>query len=162
MTQAGYHTAFEIGFGTFPWARILHPLIFVTIGLLLVLFFRQKQIYFVMGIIGIALGALFLLTLLFTFVPRFFDLRNDYMSGRTSVVEGVVKEFRAAPSIGPARESFSVQGMRFSYNALEDTPCFHNAPIHAGPLREGLDVRIHYNDLCIQRVDILEQGSPSN
>jgi hypothetical protein len=55
--------------------------------------------------------------------------------------------------IGPAKESFVVNGVVFSYYAFGADPCFHNAPIHNGIIREGLAVRIHYNNECIQRVD---------
>jgi hypothetical protein len=62
-----------------------------------------------------------------------------------------------APALGPAIESFSVSGTPFSYNALDDTPCFHNAPVHRGPIREGLNVRLHYYEGCIQRVEVLDK-----
>jgi hypothetical protein len=76
------------------------------------------------------------------------------VSGKSVVVEGIIQNFRPAPALGPATESFSVNGIVFSYDALEDTPCFHDAPIHRGPIQEGLKVRIPYNDSCIQRIDI--------
>ena len=154
MTQANYQTVFEIGLPSFPWARVLHPLIFVAIGLLLVWFLKSRQIYLVMGVFMASLASLFLLISLGTFIPNFMKLRSAYVSAKSSIVEGVVENFRPAPTIGPARESFSVRGVLFSYNALDDTPCFHNAPLHRGPIRDGLNVRIHYNEECIQRVDI--------
>ena len=101
-----------------------------------------------------SLASLFLLISLVIFIPNFIKLRSAYVSGKSAIVEGAVENFRPAPTIGPARESFSVQGIIFSYNVLEDTPCFHDVPLHGGPIRGGLDVRIHYNEGCIQRVDI--------
>lgn len=160
MTQASYQTVFEIGFGSFPWARVAHPLIAVVIGLLLMRFLKSKQIYLVMGVLGVSLGSLFFLISLIIFVPNFVKLRSTYVSGRSSIVEGVVENFRPAPAIGPAKESFSVHGVIFSYNALDDTPCFHDAPLHDGPIRAGLDVRLHYNEGCIQRVDIRRRAGP--
>jgi len=154
MTQANYKTVFEIGLRSFPWVRLAHPLIFVVVGLLLY-FLKIKQIYRVMGILVASFALLIFLLLLMSFVPQFLTLRSAYVSGRSSMVEGVVENFSPAPALGPARESFSVNGVVFSYNALDDTPCFHNAPVHRGPIKGALDVRIYYNDSCIQRVDIL-------
>lgn len=145
---------FEIGLRSFPWVRMLQPVLFIAIGLLLFRFCRNKQIYQAAGIIVASLASVFLLILLVVFVPNFVRLRSAYISGRTSVVEGIVENFRPAPALGPARESFSVRGVVFSYNALDDTPYFHNAPLRNGPIRDGMDVRIHHNDGCIQRVDV--------
>jgi hypothetical protein len=154
MTEANYQMVFELGLRSFPWARMLHPMPFIVIGLLLFRFCRRRQIYPVMGIIVASLASLFFLFSLVIFVPNFIKLRSAYVSGRTSVVEGVVENFRPAPALGPARESFSVRGVIFSYNVLDDTPCFHNAPLHGGPIRAGSNIRIHHNDGCIQRVDV--------
>ncbi len=157
MSQGSY-TIFELGFRSFPWMRVIQPLIFLAIGLLLAsLFKKRKRVYFTVGVFVASIASLFLLISLVVFVPEFAELRNTYLSGKSVIVEGVVENFHPAPAIGPARESFSVEGKLFSYNALDSTPCFHNAPFHAGPLREGLDVRIHYSGGCIQRIDVLQK-----
>jgi hypothetical protein len=149
-----YQTVFELGLRSFPWVRVLHPMPFIVIGLLLFRFCRSRQVYRVMGLFGVLLGSIFFLISLIIFVPNFVKLRSAYVSGGSSVVEGVVEDFRPAPTFGPARESFSVRGVVFSYNVLDDTPCFHNAPLHSGPIRAGSNIRIHYNDGCIQRIDV--------
>ncbi len=159
ISQVSYQTVFEMGLGSFPWARVAHPLIFVAIGLLVVRFLKSKQIYLVMGVLIASLASLFVLLSLVTFIPNFIKLRSAYLSGKSVIVEGVVENFHPAPTIGPARESFSVRGILFSYNVLDSTPCFHNAPLHGGPIREGLAVQIYYNEGCIQRVSILKQPS---
>lgn len=104
----------------------------------------------------VSVALFFFLVSLVALVPNFLKLRGNYVSGKSALVEGAVEDFHPAPSIGPAEESFSVRGIWFSYNALDDTPCFHNAPLHGGPLRAGLGVRILYNEGCIQRVDVLQ------
>lgn len=159
MTEVNYQTVFEIGLRSFPWARVVQPLIFVAIGLLVMRFLKNK-VYLVMGIFVVSLASVFFLLYLGAFIPNFVKVRGDYVSGRSSTVEGIVENFRPAPAIGIATESFSVHGVVFSYNALDDTPCFHNAPFHRGPIRDGLNIRIHYNEDCIQRVDI-RQGAGS-
>jgi hypothetical protein len=152
--QANYETVFEIGFRSFPWARLVHPFIFIVFGLLLMGLLKGRKVYLVTGAFVASSASIFFLISLLIFIPNFLKQRNSYVSGTSSVVEGVVEGFSPAPTLGPARESFSVSGVLFSYNALDDTPCFHNAPIHGGPIRGGLDVRIHYDGGCIQRVDV--------
>jgi hypothetical protein len=154
MTETTYKTIFELGLASFPWARVLHPLPFILIGLLLFRFCRSRPIYRVTGLIVAPLASILFLISLILFIPNYVRLRSSYGSGRSSVVEGIVENFQPAPRSGPARESFSVRGATFSYNALDDTPCFHNAPIHGGPIRDGLDIRILYKDGCIQRVEV--------
>ena len=75
--------------------------------------------------------------------------------GKSSIVG---RRGRELP-IDPARQSFSVGGEAFSYDVLDDTLCLHDAPYHAGPLRQGLNVGIHYWDGCIQRIDVMENGT---
>jgi hypothetical protein len=155
MTADNYKTIFELGFHSFPWTRVIQPIIFLTMGLLLIQLFKSKKYYFIVGVFVASMASLFLLISLVTFVPNFVKLWTAFVSGKSLVVEGVVQNFRPAPTIGPARESFSVDGILFSYNALDDMPCFHNAPFRRGPVREGLDVRIHYYEGCIQRIEVL-------
>jgi hypothetical protein len=148
-----YETVFELGFRSFPWDGLSHPVPFILVGLLLFRFGRM-QIFKAIGIIGAIFGTLLFLLGAVTLVPAFAELRDAYKSGHSSVVEGIVENFHPAPHLGAAEESFYVGGINFSYNALDMTPCFHNAPIHKGPIREGLNVRIFYNDACIQRLDV--------
>lgn len=155
MTTDAYKTIFELGPRSFPWQRVIQPLIFLTMGLLLIKFFKNKRPYLVVGVFVASMASLFLLISMVIFIPNFVLLRTAYTSGKTVVVEGVVQNFRPAPSLGPAIESFSVDGVSFAYNALDNTSCFHNAPFRGGPIREGMDVRIHYYGDCIQRIDLL-------
>ena len=99
---------------------------FILIGVLLFRFGKSKQIYQVAGIIVAALAALFLILAGVSLVPKFIELRHAYKNGNSSTVEGVVENFHPAPVLGVANESFSVDGVDFSYNALNLTTCFHN------------------------------------
>jgi len=155
MTADHYQTIFELGFRSFPWPRIIQALAFIAMGLLVIQFFKKKTFYVVVAVFVASVATLFFLISLVVFIPEFVKLRSEYVSGKSVVVEGDVQDFRPAPAIGPASESFMVNGAAFSYNALDDTPCFHDAPFHKGPIREGLNVRIHYYESCIQRVEVL-------
>jgi hypothetical protein len=154
MTADSYETIFELGFRSFPWTRVIQPIIFLTVGLLLIPLFKSKNFYFIVGVFVASMASLFLLISLVNVIPNFVKLRTAYVSGKSLVVEGIVQNFRPAPTIGPAKESFSVDGILFTYNALDDSPCFHNAPFRGGPVREGLDVRIHYYEGCMQRIEV--------
>ena len=154
MVQPEYETVFEIGLRFFPWGGLLHPLPFVILGLLLVRFSKGKQSLQIVGATVAVLASMFLVLLAVSLVPNFLRLRSTFRQGDSSVIQGTVESFRPAPSLGAAVESFSVNGVQFSYNVLASVSCFHNAPPHKGPVRAGLDVRIYYKDGCIQRVDI--------
>jgi hypothetical protein len=129
------------------------------VGLLLIQLFKRKTIQLILLILITSMASLIFLASLMSFLPDFVKLRSAYVSGKSLVVEGVVQNFRPAPAIGPAEESFLVDGVSFSYNALDDSPCFHNAPLHGGPVRGGLDVRIHYYEGCIQRIEVVHKAA---
>jgi len=119
-----------------------------------VFFVKSRPIYRVGGIVVATLATIFLLLGATTFVPEFLQVRHIYKSGNSVVVVGIVEDFHPAPPLGPAKESFSIKQTVFSYNALDPTPCFHNAPFRHGPIRAGLMARVYYNGSCIQRVEI--------
>ncbi|HMK89111.1 MAG TPA: hypothetical protein VK446_05700 [Methylocystis sp.] len=75
--------------------------------------------------------------------------------GRYEVVEGEVTDFFS----GSKRESFSVQGQRFSYSDYIVIAGFHKTTRKGGPIREGLNVRIAYlpaSQNMILRLEIAE------
>ena len=152
--QPEYQTIFEIGFRTFPWLNAFQPLVFVVIGFALFRFSKsqyQKAIGLIIGVFAIVFTILATTAIL----PKGLDQRSHYLTGPSTTVEGVVENFHGAPQLGPSRESFTVSGVLFSYNALDPTACFHNAPIHRGPMRNDLIVRITYESACIQKVEVL-------
>ena len=162
-----WHTIFEIGLRTFPWKHVLGPLLFVAVGSLL--FWvgstsrakwlgSRKTIYATLGAFIGSLALLMFMVLLVKLVPDFLALRHAYLIGDSAVVEGIIRNSQPAPALGPGNESFTVGDKTFSYNALDETPCFHDAPLHHGPIRNGLNVRIHYHDDCIQRIDVIDDA----
>jgi hypothetical protein len=74
--------------------------------------------------------------------------------GRTFVVEGRVRDFVPMPWSGHAHECFRVAETTFCYSDFEVTPGFNNARSHGGPIREGLQVRIHHVDSVIARLEV--------
>lgn len=78
---------------------------------------------------------------------------NEYITAQTrlhsnqmEVVEGRVENF--TPGLNEkARESFTVNGVAFEYGHYESTQGFHRTTFWGGPMKAGLQVRIHYTDL---------------
>ena len=157
MTTDNYQTIFELGLGSLPWPPI-YLYVILIIGLILIKFFKNKKHFFIAGIFMTTAGSFCLLPSLLVTWNEYAKLRNEYVSGKSLVVEGVVQDFRPAPAIGSTRESFSVNRVSFSYYAGSHTPCFNNAPFRNGPIREGLYVKIHYYEDCIQRVEVLHKA----
>jgi hypothetical protein len=149
----GYETIFALGPSSFPWAHLLHPGIAMIIGVPLFLFGRNEWCRLAGGVAAI-FGALLLVISAIVLVPQYVSLRHAYLKGESSVLEGAVEDFHPAPRLGPATESFTVNGTVFTYNALDSTPCFHDAPFRRGPIRPGLKIRIFYHGQCIQRIDV--------
>jgi hypothetical protein len=125
-----------------------------VIGLILVRFSGGRKGWQIFGAVGALFGALFFLIMILVLVPDYVKHRRAYVSGKSSVVQGTIEDFHPMPMLGAAQESFTVNGVQFSYNVLDAIPCFHNAPPHRGPIRPGVLVRIYYRDECIQRVDV--------
>lgn len=70
------------------------------------------------------------------------------------VVEGRVGAFIPMPLEGHAEESFVVDGTKFSYSGYEGGCWFHHAAANGGPIREGLQVRVHYWNSKILKVEV--------
>jgi len=154
MTSQNAQTVFEIGIRSFPWATTVYPLFFVVLGAILIRFGRKSPAQAV-GFLAISAGIIFFSLKVIIALPKFITARNEYAAGKTEVVEGIVHDFQPAPASGISIESFKIGETVFTYDAYPDSPCFHNAPIHAGPLRGGQFARISYYKDCIQRVDII-------
>lgn len=80
--------------------------------------------------------------------------RQAYLNGDYQVVEGAVSNFHPMPYSGHQNESFSVNGVQFSYSDYVVSPCFNNTTSHGGPIGEGLRVRIAYSGDCILKLEI--------
>ena len=162
MNPTEYKTVFEIGLHSFPWADLAIPGLLAGLGLGLYKISRQQTGQLV-GSLMIIFGILFFGLLSTTDISKFLELRRAYVNERSSVIEGPVENFRPMPALGPASESFTVRGVNFSYNVLDSTPCFHDAPAHFGPIRPGQLVRVYYQHAggCIQRLDIRADAVPT-
>jgi hypothetical protein len=69
--------------------------------------------------------------------------------GKASVVEGPVENFKASSKTEAGRwlnsDTFTVEGVRFSYTELSNTPGYHQVSARGGAINNnGIYVRIHY------------------
>ncbi len=74
------------------------------------------------------------------------EMRDASRDDSAYVVEGVVQDLE--PNRPHGRESFVVDGVHFEYSEHEVTGAFNYRSVNGGPIREGLQVRIHYVDLA--------------
>jgi len=159
QTPVEYHTAFTVLQKSVPWQEYLIVPVIVVIGtaIAIVAVVRRKAHLFVI----LAIYAIFLLMALYLFSgPGVRDMyaraRNAYTRGEYSVVEGTVTNFHPMPYSGHELETFSVNGIRFSYSDYVLIPCFNNTASHGGPIRDGLHVRLAYSGDCILKLEIAE------
>jgi len=153
-----YETVFEITQKHFEWWWPAFGLIFVAIGVTVIEFGpkldkRQngKQFGITFTIEPRLLGWVFVIfasgwTLL-VFVFTYSSYRESieaYRTGKYSIVEGVVEDFRPMPYEGHQSECFRVDKERFCYSDYEVSPAFNQSASHGGPIRVGLPVRIAY------------------
>jgi|ERR1700730_5404528 len=81
------------------------------------------------------------------------DMQRALKEGRFSTIEGRVTDFVPMPFQGHPDEQFTVSGVRFSYSDYVIAPCFNNTSSHGGPIREGLWVRLSYQNHCILKIE---------
>lgn len=152
-----YHVVFSVLEATEPWqVRVTLPLILAcgTVGAAIA-FLRQRKRWMLLVIgFGILLG-------LATYVNpgpgvqgMYENARAAYRNGEYATVEGRVSNFHPMPASGHPDESFTVNGVQFSYSDYVVVPCFNHTASHGGPMREGLQVRIAYSGNCIFKLEI--------
>jgi hypothetical protein len=73
-----------------------------------------------------------------------------------AIVEGTVRHFAPRASIGLpfSGETFEVGDHRYEYSDFFLHAAFNNTQMHGGPIREGLQVRIHDVDGQIARLEV--------
>jgi hypothetical protein len=92
-----------------------------------------------------------------TFAATFFEYRSLQSArdnGDAQVVEGSVKNFIPMPASGHAMEKFCVRDRCFEYSDFVITTGFNNTASHAGPIKEGLPVRVTYVGSAILKLEV--------
>ena len=119
-------------------------------------YFRPANLRF-MPCLFIPLSCCWIILWILHTVPGHLSLRSALQRGHCAVVEGVITNFQPMPSTGHGAESFTVNGVHFSYSDFIITPGFHRTNYRKGPVSDGLHVRIHYRGQDIARLEIAEE-----
>jgi hypothetical protein len=90
-------------------------------------------------------------------VGGYLELSSALRNGRCQVVEGIVSDFHSMPHSGHDKEWFIVGGKRFEYSDYNVTPGFNQTSSHGGPIRKGLNIRVHYQGDSIARLEVANQ-----
>ena len=85
---------------------------------------------------------------------EYVSLIRAFEAGNYKVVEGPVQDFHPKPYTGKGNESFEVGGMRFEYSEFELKAAHNTTTVHAGPIEDGLFVRVAYIGNKILRLEI--------
>lgn len=157
-----YRTAFDIReqipWGALPFAGV--PALFVCVGVGMFLVSRGRGPAWLLAIadqlptqrpmpkwfpvVWTAFAVALLLAASTALALSYSGYRDALASGAYQVAEGYVTDFVPMPYSGHAKESFSVDGVHFTYSDYVVTTAFNQTRSHGGPIRDGLAVRIAY------------------
>lgn len=145
-----YYTYFEISAISLPWWEMPISVVLIIVGILL---WRMKGRAKIASVPFWLVGLIWLVFMPLIFNDSAQQIRG-YRSGRYKVVEGPVANFRPMTPSGHDTESFTVDGVLFSYSNFVLSPCFNQTVIVGGPIKKGLKVRISYIDDCIVKLEL--------
>jgi hypothetical protein len=160
--QSDYYTVFTVLQQSVPWQeRFILPgiILFGIVGAVVAIvqhWGRRSKSFIVLTVF---VCAVFLLLAVYAFsAPGVQDMyaraKDAYVQGQYSTVEGTVTNFHPMPYSGHKEETFSVNGVQFSYSDYVLIPCFNNTASHGGPIHEWLRVRIAYSGNCILKLEV--------
>jgi hypothetical protein len=160
--QNDYYTVFTVLQQSVPWQeRLILPgiILFGIIGVVIAIIQRWGRLSKSFIVLTAVVCAVFLLLAAYAYSsPGVQDMyaraKDAYVQGQYSMVEGTVTNFHPMPYSGHQNETFFVNGMQFSYSDYVLVPCFNNTSSHAGPIHEGLRVRIAYSGNCILKLEV--------
>jgi hypothetical protein len=162
--QNDYYTVFTVLQQSVPWqARLMMLpgiiLFGITAAFVAIIIQRRGRLSKSFIVLAVFVCAVFLLLAVYVFnAPGVQDMyaraKVAYLEGRYSTVEGTVSNFHPMPYSGHQDETFSVNGVKFSYSDYVLIPCFNNTASHGGPVHEGLRVRIAYSGNCILKLEV--------
>jgi 4-amino-4-deoxy-L-arabinose transferase-like glycosyltransferase len=154
---ADYHVVFSVLQKSPPRELlfVVPAVIAIATIIALVLVIRRKASLILIGIVYVVF---LLIALLVSPFPGVQDMyaraKNAFLHGQYSIAEGPVADFHPMPYSGHQMETFSVNGVQFSYSDYVIVPCFNNTASHGGPIHQGLRVRIAYSGDCILKLEV--------
>jgi hypothetical protein len=154
-TTVAYKTVFDASNQSFEWWPVVIPLMVALVGVGILINYNRlpRALGAIKAVGAFTLIGVGLSVAIFLFVSTLsaYQTAGAIMSNnKAQIVEGTVQGL-AVSSYGKA-ESFTVQGVQFSYSQYSASLGFHNVSTFGGPMKEGLHVKIWYADI---------QGDPS-
>lgn len=106
------------------------------------------------GIVIFVLGIFWTAASFAVINAEYLSLVRAFEEGNYKVVEGPVQNFHPMPFTPNGTESFEVGGLRFEYSDFELKDAHITTTVHAGPIEDGLFVRVAYTGNKILRLEI--------
>ena len=85
---------------------------------------------------------------------EYVSLVRAFEEGNYKIVEGPVQNFHPLPFTPGGKESFEVGDLRFEYSDFELKAAHNTTTVHAGPIEDGIFVRVAYTGDKILRLEI--------
>ena len=159
---------FDIGeVGYKNWDFVSHGAMFIFLSLALILipsYFpkirqlidpsdRQRSVVKWLPRVMLAFSLLWTATAFAATYAEYRSLLSAYETGSYDVVEGRVDDFVPMPRDRRPNESFSVNGVKFSYSDFHLSSGFNNTSSYGGAIAQGLYVRVYYIGGTIIRLE---------
>jgi hypothetical protein len=150
--QMVWTTVYDFGNESLQIGRMIIPVFLVLIGYSISvfnIFFNKskggKKSYYI--IFGIFFGTFALLFGAMTIPGNFltyYETKEIYESKKYKIVEGLVENFDPMPYGGHKNETFTLNGIEFSYSDFVGGYGFNNTKSHGGPIDQNKKVRLTY------------------
>ena len=162
-----YTTVFDVARDGFvEWKFPAVGLIGVAVGAgMLVYYWRQPKVRGtglkrVFALFYLTFAILWTVASFTSLYSEYAHLRDALVTGRYTVVEGVVTNFKPAPAEGHADEEFDVARHHYSFSDYVVIAAYHRSRSHGGAFREGLRVRIADVEGQIARLEVAADQDP--
>ena len=146
-------TVYDFGNESLRIGPMFLPVIFVLIGYGMsafnIRFNRSKggkrNYIIVFGIIFGTFALFFAVVIIPHNFSTYYKTKKIYESKEYKIIEGLVEKFRPMPYSGHQDETFTLNGINFSYSDFDESYYgFNNTKSHGGPIDQNKKVRLSY------------------
>ena len=160
-----HHVIFDISQKGYDWLPICIGLLFIIGGAIGMLSPQSRKTLYIVPALLLLFGVLVSLSLFLFQYTNHQRYQAILDHGQYSVVQGTIDRFHPMAKTGHGNETFSIDGVTFSYSDFSVTPAFNNTSAYGGPLHEGMYVKIYYTksiefagDHAILRIEASNQN----
>ena len=146
IAEAGYRTwsfaSFGLIFVAIGSAFVFAPYLFKKFNISYIGF--EKRSYKIFSWFFLIFAIIWTMTSFLGTFSNYKRLESILANGQYKIVEGQVENFDPMPYGGHKDESFTVNGIKFSFSDYTVTNAFNNTKSHGGPIDENSYVKIYY------------------